>query len=375
MAYVRLIGRFLSLAIWQRPRPGDKRHPRTFFPGLRPSSRNKKAPLCRSSAPLRPPVHPAFSATGSLANESTQPAKQTEAIMTNRRKKFDLYQSVTDQIIEAIETSQAAGFQLPWHRAGASVFMPKNAVTGNAYRGINVVSLWASSEVNRFTTGTWATYKQWQSIGAQVRKGEKSTLGAYYDRFIPKDAEDSDDDQEPEPVWFAKAFRVFNADQVDGYQPEDLPETSLVERVSQADKLVQSTGADIRHGGGRAYYRLSTDRIQMPDEERFKDTETSTATEGYYSTLFHELTHWTGREDRCERDLNNRFGDDAYAMEELVAELGAAFLCAELEISPQPREDHAGYIQHWMEVMKADKKAIFAASARANEATAYLKDK
>jgi antirestriction protein ArdC len=159
---------------------------------------------------------------------------------------------------------------------------------------------------------------------------------------------------------------------VDGYQPEDLPETSLVERVSQADELVQSTGADIRHGGGRAYYRLSTDHIQMPDEERFKNTETSTATEGYYSTLFHELTHWTGREDRCERDLNNRFGDDAYAMEELVAELGAAFLCAELEISPQPREDHAGYIQHWMKVMKADKKAIFTAAARANEALDFL---
>jgi antirestriction protein ArdC len=110
----------------------------------------------------------------------------------------------------------------------------------------------------------------------------------------------------------------------------------------------------------------------MPDEVRFKATETSTATEGYYSTLFHELTHWTGRKDRCKRDLNNRFGDDAYAMEELVAELGAAFLCAELEISAQPREDHAGYIQHWMKVMKADKKAIFTAAARANEATGYL---
>lgn len=123
----------------------------------------------------------------------------------------------------------------------------------------------------------------------------------------------------------AKAFRVFNADQVDGYQPEDLPQVSLVERVEKAEMFVQATGVDIRHGGGRAYYQLSTDHIQMPDEVRFKDAETSTASEGYYSTLFHELTHWTGREDRCQRDLKNRFGDNAYAMEELVAELGAGF--------------------------------------------------
>jgi antirestriction protein ArdC len=112
----------------------------------------------------------------------------------------------------------------------------------------------------------------------------------------------------------------------------------------------------------------------MPDEVRFKATSTSTVTEGYYSTLFHELTHWTGIEGRCNRDLMGRFGDDSCAMEELVAELGAAFLCAELEISPQPREDHAGCIQHWMEVMKAGKKAIFTAAARANEAARFLTD-
>jgi antirestriction protein ArdC len=293
--------------------------------------------------------------------------------MTQQRNTFDLYQTVTDQILEAIETSQAEGFQLPWHRAGSSIFMPTNAQTGKAYQGINILSFWASAEIQRFTSGTWATYKQWQEVGAQVRKGETSTVGVFYKQFVPDEPEtDDEDDEKPEPRWFAKRFRVFNADQVDGYEAEELPDRSLVERIELADHFVQATGAEVRHGGGRAFYRKSSDTIQMPDEVRFKATPTSTATEGYYSTLFHELTHWTAHDDRCDRDLGNRFGDDAHAMEELVAELGAAFLCAELTVSPQPREDHAGYIQHWMDVLKADKKAIFTAAARANEAAKFL---
>lgn len=292
---------------------------------------------------------------------------------TQRKKKFDLYQSITDQIIEAIESAQADGFDLPWHRAGADIFMPTNAVSGNTYRGINVLSLWAASELNRFSSGTWATYKQWQSIGAQVRKGERSTIGVFYKQYLPDEVELNDEeDTENKMRWFAKSFRLFNADQVDGYTPEALPDVSLVERIARADRFVNDTGANVRHGGGRAFYRENSDHIQMPDEVRFKDTPASTATEGYYATLFHELTHWTAATHRCNRDLNNRFGDNAYAMEELVAELGAAFLCAELNISAQPRKSHAGYIQHWLEAMKADKKAIFSAAARANEAVAFL---
>jgi antirestriction protein ArdC len=204
--------------------------------------------------------------------------------MTTRKKKFDLYQTVTDQIIEAIETSQAEGFQLLWHRAGVGVFMPKNATTGKAYRGINILSFWASAEINRFTTGEWATYKQWQSIGAQVRKGEKSTVGVFYKQFVPKgdDVDDEEDGEEPRPRWFAKAFRVFNGDQVDGYQADDLPETSEVERIERAEDFVSRTGAEIEHGGGRAFYQMALDRIRMPDEVRFRATETSSATEGYY---------------------------------------------------------------------------------------------
>jgi len=311
---------------------------------------------------------------------------------------FNLYQSVTSQIIELIETSQASGRELPWHRAGADIFLPVNATTGNRYRGINVVSLWASAEINRFTTGTWATYQQWQSIGAQVRKGESSTLGVFYKKYVPNrksepaaakkqsgrfedrgdensgrgDSGDGDPGEEPRPRWFARAFRVFNADQVDGYEPEALPEESLVERIERAETFVQATSATIGHGGGRAYYNPTGDYIQMPGEVRFRDTETSTATEGYYATLFHELTHWSGHKRRCDRDLTGRFGSASYAMEELVAELGAAFLCAELGISAQPREDHAGYLAHWLEVMREDAAAIFTAAAKASEAARYL---
>ncbi|MCS3751379.1 antirestriction protein ArdC [Salinibacter ruber] len=316
---------------------------------------------------------------------------------------FNLYQSVTSQIIELIETSQASGRELPWHRAGADVFLPVNATTGSRYQGINVVSLWASAEINRFTTGTWSTYKQWQSIGAQVRKGESSTLGVFYKKYVPNrksesaaadkqngrfgdrgdensgsdDSGDVDPGEEPRPRWFARTFRVFNADQVDGYEPdehsEELPEESLVERIERVEAFVETTGATVGHGGGRAYYNPSGDYIQMPGELRFRDTETSTATEGYYATLFHELTHWSGHKRRCDRDLTGRFGDASYAMEELVAELGAAFLCAELGISAQPREDHAGYIAHWLEVMREDAAAIFTAAAKASEAARYLR--
>jgi antirestriction protein ArdC len=128
----------------------------------------------------------------------------------------------------------------------------------------------------------------------------------------------------------------------------------------------------VKHGGERAFYRPADDIIQMPERERFLGTETSTPTEAYYGTLLHELTHWTGAKKRCDREFGKRFGDQAYAMEELVAELGAAFLCADLGISVTPRQDHAAYIDNWLSVLKADKKAIFTAASKAAQASDYL---
>ncbi|MEL6445871.1 MAG: zincin-like metallopeptidase domain-containing protein [Bacteroidota bacterium] len=282
--------------------------------------------------------------------------------------KPDVYSTITDSIIEAIEAGQGTS-TLPWHRAGDPLSRPRNVLTGNAYNGINILALWVSAMKRHFTAGTWGTYRQWQEAGAQVRKGEKSTVVVFYKELPPKD-DGEDEDEGPRRV--ARSFRVFNADQVDGYTPPELPAVSEVERNTQADAFVRATGADIRHGGGRAFYRQTTDHIQMPDLVRFTATATSTTTEGYYTTLFHELTHWSGHPARCARDLTGRFGDDAYAMEELIAELGAAFLAADLRVSPQPRLDHAGYIAHWLRVLKADSRAVFTAAAKASEAATYL---
>lgn len=141
--------------------------------------------------------------------------------------------------------------------------------------------------------------------------------------------------------------------------------------LDAAEAFVAATGADIRHGGNHAFYRFPDDFIQMPERERFMGTETSTATESYYGTLLHE-THWTGCAKRCDREFGKRFGDDAYAVEELVAELGAAFLCDDLGITLEPRPDHAAYLDNWLKVLKADKKAIFTAASQAAKATDYL---
>jgi antirestriction protein ArdC len=138
------------------------------------------------------------------------------------------------------------------------------------------------------------------------------------------------------------------------------------------DAFIAATGAVIRHGGGRACYIPATDEIRMPERAAFTGSATSSAEESYYATLLHELTHWTGPVHRCGRDLSGRFGSDAYAMEELIAELGSAFLCGELGIAAVPRSDHAQYLAHWLAVLKADKRAIFTAASKASEAIGFL---
>ena len=161
---------------------------------------------------------------------------------------------------------------------------------------------------------------------------------------------------------------------MDGYQVPvigPLPAT-VITPIEQAEAFVAATGAIITYGGSRAYYRPSTDSIQIPPREAFIGSPTSTPAESFYSTICHELTHWTSAESRCNRQLGKRFGDQAYAIEELVGELGAAFLCADLRITDEPRADHAQYLTSWLSVLKADKKAIFTAASKASEAAAFL---
>lgn len=278
----------------------------------------------------------------------------------------DIYRDVTDRIIAAIETG-AGTWHMPWHR---TVSRPTNVRSGRPYSGVNVLALWAAAELGGFGSGFWGTYRQWQELGAQVRRKEKASLIVFYkqlERQVEKAGE-----LETRSYFFARASWVFNADQVDGWSPPTPAVRNPAEALEGAEIFVAATRADVRHGGEQAYYNTAGDYIAMPARERFVGTATSSATEGYYATLLHELTHWTAHGERLDRNLSGRFGDEAYAMEELVAELGGAFLCADLAITNTPRPDHAAYLASWLSVLKRDGKAIFSAARRASEAAEYL---
>lgn len=282
----------------------------------------------------------------------------------------DLHADITNQLIAAIEADPSQP-SLPWRRNGSSLRIPTNAATRNAYSGINILNLWVAAEVQHYATPLWATYRQWAERGAQVRKGEKASLIVFYKEFQLEDELEEGDDGKRR---MARASHVFNAAQVDGFElPEAAVELGPVARLAEADRFVKATGARIEHGGDRAYFRVDTDHIQMPAEGLFTGTKTMTRAEGYYATLVHELIHWTGPAHRLDRQMGKRFGDKVYAAEELVAEIGAAFLCAELGITQSVRPDHAQYLANWLTLLKDDSRAIFTAAARASEAAAYLR--
>lgn len=287
----------------------------------------------------------------------------TEAVLSGEKQ--SLYSKITAKIIAAIEAG-CGEFVMPWHRQGADTARPINAATRKPYRGVNVLSLWASAVTAGFGTGQWATYKQWQELGAQVRKSERSTMIIFY-----KKLEDQEIDDNPEAnglAFVVRASHVFNAEQVSGWQ-QPLPMRAPVSNLDHVDVFVQATKAVINHGGDVAQYRPTADCIEMPLREAFTGGR---PTESYYAVLLHELIHWTGAPHRLARDLGERFGKEAYAMEELVAELGAAFLCATLGVTNKPRREHAVYVSSWLKLLKHDQKAIFIASTKAQEASDYL---
>jgi antirestriction protein ArdC len=282
--------------------------------------------------------------------------------------KRDVYARVTDQIINAIE--QGVGtWRMPWHTSGRFAFSPINVTSHKAYRGINTLCLWAAAQEKGYESGEWGTYKQWQYRGAQVRKGEKATTVVFW-KFANNAAESQDDGAEHPAsnsrLIFTRGYSVFNAAQVDGYTQKAELDMPIPERIERADAFFHAIGANVGHGGNRAYYAPDSDHIQMPPFGAFVENV------AYYSTLAHEHTHWTAKDNRCDRQLGKRFGDNAYAVEELVGELGAAFVSAHLELSTLPREDHAQYINSWLKVLKADKRAIFTASSKAQHAADFM---
>lgn len=281
----------------------------------------------------------------------------------------DLHQRITKQIIEAIEAG-AGDYRMPWNTRCSSASLPQNPVGKYEYHGINVLSLWASQQLRAFTTGRWATYRQWLSIGAQVRKGETGSPTVFYQPIMADDDRENSSDSASAQSRAGRPFvlkmaTVFNADQVDGFHPETVT-LPAGQRHELAERVIKNSKARILWGGEKACYLPTRDEIHLPHPEEFVSSE------AYYGVAFHELIHWTGHESRCARDLSGRFGSAAYAMEELVAELGAAFLSAEVGLSSQPRKDHARYIESWLTVLKIDTRAIFSAAASANEACKVL---
>lgn len=287
----------------------------------------------------------------------------------NEANRVDVYTRVTNKIVEAIEAgSQDGRWEMPWN-VPEGMGYPINGVTGDAYRGVNILTLWVESQLRGYSDPNWATYIQWQSVGKQVRKGEKAAIGVVWKPWEPKDGQEQPVDAEEgenRRRMFGRAFALFNASQIEGYEPPVIPEVPEQPRIESAESFFASLGADIRHGGGRAFYQPAKDYIQMPPFAAFRDPI------AYYATLAHEATHWSGAEARLARDLKGRFGDESYAAEELVAELGAAFLSASLGLTPEPRPDHAIYVQSWLKVLKNDTRAIFTASSLAQKAADYM---
>jgi antirestriction protein ArdC len=282
-------------------------------------------------------------------------------------EKQDVYARVTSQIVNAIEQG-VSNWRMPWHTSGKFAFSPINVTSKKPYRGINTVCLWAAAQAKAYERGEWGTYQQWHERGAQVRKGEKATLVVFW-KFANNAAETDDGDDTPKSgsrLLFTRGYSVFNAAQVDGYEPKPDADTPIEQRIESAEQFFHSINARVAHQGNRAFYSPADDAITLPPFAAF-----FTPTD-YYSTRAHETGHWTAKADRCNRELGKRFGDSAYSVEELVAELTAAFTLAHLGLSSEPRPDHAAYIDSWLKVLKADKRAIFTAASKAQQAADYM---
>ncbi|MDG4898611.1 zincin-like metallopeptidase domain-containing protein [Mesorhizobium sp. WSM4976] len=296
------------------------------------------------------------SASGDVGSKRSEPQRTS------------LYSEITDRIIADLERGCVPWVQ-PWGRAKASLGLPRNAITGRGYSGINILILWGAVIEHGYPGQGWLTFRQALSLGGNVRKGEHGTTIVHADRFIPKNEKERarQEDDEPHAVPFLKRFTVFNVAQCEGLpehfyaNAEPLPESQIVPR---AEALVRATGADIRIGGDRAFYMPSADFVQLPPQPAFFEQI------NYYRTCFHELGHWTGHPTRLARDFSGSFGTKAYAREELVAEMTAAFTCCWLGIEPTVR--HADYIASWLEVLREDNRAIFRAASLASKAADSL---
>ncbi len=275
-------------------------------------------------------------------------------------------ETITAAIVERLEAGTRPWVQ-PW--TGASVSRPLRAC-GTPYQGINVLWLWMAAEAAGHTSPFWMTYRKAQVLGGQVRKGERGTVAIFYRAYRPREADDEDVAEGERTRRVLKSFTVFNACQIHGlpdrFFPEPQPLPSPTEHDRVLDAFFAAIPAMIRHFGAEAFYSPLLDQVTMPEPGLFRDLD------HYRATLAHELSHWTGHESRLAREMGSRFGSDAYAMEELVAELSSAFVGAELGLPVEHLDHHASYLASWLKVLKADSKAILTVAAKAEEAASLL---
>lgn len=281
---------------------------------------------------------------------------------TTKTPPADIYSRITDHIVAALERYETLG--LNWLQAG---YLPVNGSTQKPYRGVNTLALWVTAEVSGYRSAEWATFHQWRALGTPVRGGEKATPVVFWkpleaDRDEP-DADIPPADDRARARFVARGYWVFNREQTHAdARPPEPPTGSL----RAAETLVAALRPVVRHGGETAYYAPGEDSIQLPRLGYW------TSAQKYYAVLCHELTHWTGAPHRLSRDLSGRFGSAAYAVEELIAELGAAFACGALGIEGTPHPDHTRYLASWLAVLRGDSRAIFAAASKAQQAVDWM---
>ena len=276
---------------------------------------------------------------------------------------IDIHQTITNQIIEAMESARTTGRRL-WDSQPS---LPMNLTTGKPYSGINIIILWGAALSCGFTSPYWLTYKQAAERGGQVRKGEHGTHCVFYKPWETESTNHETGETETVKGAVLKGFTVFNLDQIDGIEAPAREPRAPFQAIEDAERILQASPARIIEGGPSAFYQPDADTIHLPAREAFINPE------AFYSVALHEMTHSTGHKSRMARDFSGRFGTEAYAFEELIAEMGSAFLNADLGIIGSTLQDHADYLAHWVAILKSDKKAILTAAAAASKAHGFIK--
>lgn len=294
--------------------------------------------------------------------------------MTYRRKsdapRRDVAAEITNLIIEKLE-SGVLPWSRPWGLTGAGGRPLRHC--GTPYTGINTLYLWAIGDARGYHSRTWMTYRQAEELGGQVRRGERGSLSVYFSSFSKTETDRVTGTEATKNIRFLRSYIVFNVDQIDGlpsyYYPVPTPPEPRVESEHRAaiDAFFDALPGTVRHGGDQAFFSPIGDYIQMPKRGAFRSDD------HYASTLGHEYTHWSGAANRLDREFGKRFGDGAYAFEELVASIGQCLVCAELGLPGDLHDNHASYIDHWLKILKSDSSAIIKAASKAEQAFAYLK--